>query len=190
MNADEAVKTLSGAGFTVVQTLVFSDKGEGQVVSQSPAGGESEDEGATVSISISKGTGTVTVPSLNGLTADAAQAQLEEDGLTGKKNTVPGSAPAGTVVAQDPAAGTSVDSGSEVNVNVSDGAKAEKDSMPNLVGLSRSDAQAQLDQIGLSYTVDVVPSDEEVGTVVAQDPAEGTPVDAGATVHFNTSGGR
>jgi hypothetical protein len=35
---------------------------------------------------------------------------------------------------------------------------------------SRYDAQAQLDQVGLSYTVYVVPSDEKVGYVVAQDP--------------------
>jgi beta-lactam-binding protein with PASTA domain len=132
----------------------------------------------------------VTVPSLKGLTAEDAQAELAQLGLTANPNAVPGSEPAGTVVAQDPAAGTTVDTGSAVNVNVSDGAKTEKESMPNLVGLSRSDAQAQLEQVGLSYSVFVVPSDEPVGTVVAQDPAAGTPVDAEETVHFNTSGGR
>jgi hypothetical protein len=187
--AADAIETLSSAGFSVTEKAVFSDKEEGQVVSQSPAAGESEAEGATIAISVSKGPETVTVPSLEGLSTDDAEAQLAQAGLTGTQNTVPGSAPAGTVVAQDPAAGTTVNTGSAVNFNTSDGTKTEKETMPKLVGLSRSDAQAALDQVGLSYTVDVVPSDEKEGTVIAQDPDEGTPVDAGATVHFNTSGG-
>jgi eukaryotic-like serine/threonine-protein kinase len=187
--AGEAVETLSAAGFVVAGTPVFSDKEKGLVVSQSPVGGESEAKGATISINISKGTGTVAVPSLSGLSGDAAMAQLAQLGLTGKQATVPGSAPEGTVVAQSPAAGTTVDTGSEVNFNVSDATKTEKVSMPNLIGLSRSDAQAQLDQLGLAYTVYVVPSNEPVGIVIAQSPAGGNPVDAGATVHFNTSGG-
>lgn len=189
MKAGEAIEALSGAGFAVAGTAVFSDQEKGQVVSQSPAGGERDAKGATISISISKGTGTVAVPSLSGLSADVAQAQLAQLGLTGTPKTVPGSAPEGTVVAQDPDPGTTLDSGAEVYFNVSDGTKSEKVSMPNLLGLSRSDAQAQLDQIGLGYNVYVVPSDEEVGTVVAQSPAAGTPVETGTAVRVNTSGG-
>jgi beta-lactam-binding protein with PASTA domain len=155
--AADAIETLSSAGFAVTEKAVFSDKEEGLVVSQSPAAGESEAEGATISIDISKGPETVTVPSLEGLSADDADAQLAQAGLTGTENTVPGSAPVGTVVAQDPAAGTTVNTGSAVNFNVSDGTETEQVTMPQLVGLSRSDAQAALDQVGLSYTVVVVP---------------------------------
>ena len=53
--AGDAVEALSGAGFVVADTTVFSDEPKGQVVSQSPAGGPSEAKGATISINISKG---------------------------------------------------------------------------------------------------------------------------------------
>jgi beta-lactam-binding protein with PASTA domain len=53
--AGDAVETRSGAGFVVADTTVFSDEPKGQVVSQSPAGGQSEAKGATTSINISKG---------------------------------------------------------------------------------------------------------------------------------------
>jgi hypothetical protein len=107
---------------------------------------------------------------LNGLSADVAGTQLAHLGLKGTPKTVPGSAPEGTVVAPDPAAGTTVGTGSAVHCNFSNGKKTEMLSVPQLVGLSRYDAQAQLDQVGLSDTVYVVPSDEKVGYVVAQDP--------------------
>jgi beta-lactam-binding protein with PASTA domain len=152
----------------------------GQVVSQSPARGPSEAKGATISINISKGTGTATGPALSGLSADVAGTQLAQLGLKGTPKTVPGSAPEGTVVAPDPAAGTTVDTGSAVHCNFSNGKKTEMVSVPQLVDLSRY-AHAQLDQVGLSHTVYVGPSDEKIGYVVAQDPPGGTPIDAGRT---------
>ena len=61
--------------------------------------------------------------------------------------------------------------------------------MPNLIGLYRSQAQRQLIQLGLTFSVYVVPSAEPVGQVIAQDPPAGTAVQVGDQVHFNTSGG-
>jgi serine/threonine-protein kinase len=187
---DEAVESLTGAGFVVEQTEVFSEEAMGQVVAQTPAGGQSAAKGATVEISVSKGTGTVTMPSVTGLTAEAAEKELAQLGLEASKETVPGAEPEGTVVAQSPAAGTTLQTGSSVHLNTSDGAKTESVTMPNLIGLSRSEAQSQLTQLGLAFTVYVVPSDEPVGDVIAQDPAAGTSVEVGSSVQFNTSGGR
>ena len=116
--AGDAIEMLFGAGYVVADTTVFSDEPKGQVVLQSPAGGQSEAKCTTISINISKGTGTVTVPALNGLSADVAGTQLAQLGLKGTPKTVPGSAPEGTVVAPDPAAGTTVDTGSSDTVYV------------------------------------------------------------------------
>jgi eukaryotic-like serine/threonine-protein kinase len=158
------------------------------VVAQAPAGGQSAAKGATIEINVSQGTGTVTMPSLTGLTAEAAEAQLAQLGLETTKETVPGPPPEGAVIAQNPAAGTTLQTGDSAHFNVSDGADPEMVSVPNLVGLSRSEAQEQLTQLGLAFTVYVVPSDEPVETVVAQNPAPGTSVAVGSSVHFNTSG--
>jgi beta-lactam-binding protein with PASTA domain len=116
------------------------------------------------------------MPSLTGLTAEAAEAQLAQLGLETTKETVPGPPPEGAVIAQNPAAGTTLQTGDSAHFNVSDGANPEMVSVPNLVGLSRSEAQEQLTQLGLAFTVYVVPSDEPVETVVAQNPAPGTSV--------------
>jgi beta-lactam-binding protein with PASTA domain len=186
----DAVESLTGAGFVVAPRAVFSEEAKGQVVAQAPAGGQSAAKGATIEINVSKGTGTVSMPSLKGLTADAAEAQLAQLGLETTKDTVPGPPPEGTVIAQSPEAGTTLQTGDSAHFNLSDGAKAEMVSVPNLVGLSRSEAQTQLTQLGLDFTQYVVPSDEPVETVVAQDPARGTSVAVGSSVHFNTSGGQ
>jgi beta-lactam-binding protein with PASTA domain len=93
------------------------------------------------------------------------------------------------VIAQNPAAGTTLQTGSSAHFNLSDGAKPAKVSVPNLVGLTRSEAQTQLTQLGLDFTVYVVPSDKPVEEVVAQNPVAGTSVAVGSSVHFNTSGG-
>jgi beta-lactam-binding protein with PASTA domain len=58
--------------------------------------------------------------------------------------------------------------------------------MPNLSGLSRSQAQTQLNELGLTFTVYVVPSDEPVGKVVAQEPKSGTAIALGSAVRYNT----
>jgi eukaryotic-like serine/threonine-protein kinase len=187
--ASDAIETLSSAGFVVTGQPVFSEEAKGNVVAQDPAAGVSEAKGASVWINISQGTGTVVVPSLKGLSADVAEQQLTQLGLTGVPSTVPASAPEGTVTAQDPAAGTTAKTGSEVNYNLSDASKTENVAMPSLLGLTRDAAQTQLNQLGLAYTVYVVPSDKKAGHVVAQDPKAGTSVEVGSTVHFNVAGG-
>jgi eukaryotic-like serine/threonine-protein kinase len=187
--ANDAIEQLTSAGFVVNGQTVLSDKDKSTVVAQDPAGGVNEANGATVWINISAGSGTAAVPSLKGLSADVAEDQLAQLGLTGVPMTVPASAPEGTVVAQDPPPGTKVGAGTEVNYNVSDGSQTEMVDVPDLVGLSRSNAQTQLNQLGLAYTVYVVPSDATEGDVVAQDPKAGTAVAVGSSVHFNVSGG-
>jgi beta-lactam-binding protein with PASTA domain len=185
----DAVESLTGAGFVAAPTAVFSEEAKGQVVAQSPAGGQSAANGATIAINVSKGTGTVSMPSLTGLTADQAEAQLAQLGLETTNETVPGPPPEGTVIAQNPAAGTTLQTGSSAHFNISDGAKPANVSVPNLVGLPRSEAQTQLTQLGLAFTVYVVPSDQPVEEVVAQNPVPGTSVAVGSSVRINTSGG-
>jgi len=65
---------------------------------------------------------TVQVPTITGMTLDAATRRLEDAGLrVGTATEQPGSQPAGTVLQQNPTAGTRVDSGTDVAVVVSNG---------------------------------------------------------------------
>ena len=77
--------------------------------------------GSTVRINVSKGSGEVTVPDVVGQTEAAAKEQLTQLNLKANVDRVPSAEPEGTVVAQNPTAGSTAQAGSLVRLNLSDG---------------------------------------------------------------------
>ena len=96
--------------------------------------------------------------------------------------------PEGTVFDQDPGPGQKVDKGSDVTIVVSSaGAPIE---VPNLVGEKDSDADAQLQAIGLTADFERVDDPNvEAGTVTEQDPAAGETLPKGSAVKLKVSNG-
>ena len=99
----------------------FSSKPVGIVFAQAPGGGTQTEPGGLVALTVSKGPHAVAVPNTVSLTEADAVAQLTDAGLEADVVQVPSNARAGTVVAQNPKGGTSVDPGSTVRLNVSKG---------------------------------------------------------------------
>ncbi len=94
----------------------------GDVISQNPAGGSSVAPGSSVDLVVSAGPEDVVVPSVVGQTQAAAEAAIAAAGLVPSATTAnDGTVPAGDVISQDPAGGSSVAPGSTVNIVVSDG---------------------------------------------------------------------
>jgi serine/threonine-protein kinase len=91
------------------------------------------------------------------------------------------------VIAQTPNAGAQAEPGSAVTIQVSKGSGLVE--VPNVVGMTRGQAQAELSNVQLEANVVEVPSDEPVGTVVAQNPVGGQ-AQQGSTVRLNVSAGR
>jgi beta-lactam-binding protein with PASTA domain len=91
------------------------------VVAQTPGGGTQVGKDQVVALSVSKGQNAVAVPNTVSLSEADAVAQLTDAGLKADVVQVPSSQSAGTVVAQSPSGGTSVDPGSTVRLNVSKG---------------------------------------------------------------------
>jgi serine/threonine-protein kinase len=89
----------------------------GDVVSQDPAAHETVPIGTTVHLVISLGPKTFPMPSVTGLSAAAAQAQLEALGLDVNVVGIPGET-GDTVVFQDPPADSTVEQGSSVKIYV------------------------------------------------------------------------
>ena len=118
---DDARDQLEDVGFQVNVVEVFSDQPSGQVVAQNPRGGTEANEGSTVRLNVSKGTGRVEVPDVVGENQVDAREQLQNLGLGANVVEVPSSQPGGTVVAQNPVAGSSAPLGSNVRLNVSAG---------------------------------------------------------------------
>ena len=120
----------------------------------------------------------VTVPAVVGVKQSNAVKQLDERGLVPQLDTGPSKFPSGTVFAQDPGAGTSLNQGSLVKLSVSSAAQIL---VPNVVGSRTSVAVSRLKAAGLQSQVATVPAKAAAGVVVKQTPVGGTRVAKGST---------
>ncbi len=120
----------------------------------------------------------VAVPDLTGKTPDEAKSILTGLGLDsadgGQQDSV---APAGTVGATDPAAGTQVPKGTAITLFTSNGALV---AVPNVVGQKLSEATAALTAAG--FTVKSAGGNNPASIVQAQDPAANAPAKRGSQV--------
>ena len=96
-----------------------SDQPEGYVLSQSPENGTSVAKGSQVNIVVSNGL--VAVANVVGQQQQSARDTLSDQGLRVKVQEISGSQAAGTVISQDPTAGTKVSRGDTVTLTVSTG---------------------------------------------------------------------
>jgi beta-lactam-binding protein with PASTA domain/predicted Ser/Thr protein kinase len=132
----------------------------------------------------------VQVPNLDGLTVEAATTTLQQYELRlGAQTPATSDRPQGTVVAQQPAAGESIEQGQSVNVTVSSG--KEQATVPQLIALTTvEDARIALQDANLVLgSIKEKNSQQPAGYVLNQDPPEGTQVDAGSPVNITVSSG-
>jgi beta-lactam-binding protein with PASTA domain/tRNA A-37 threonylcarbamoyl transferase component Bud32 len=166
-----------GAGFWIISILAVLAAVAGAI--------------AITQFLIGGGGGTrVQVPNLDGLTVSVASNTLADFDLRmGAQTPEISERPEGTIIAQQPAAGESLEQGQSVNVTVSSG--KEQATVPQLVGLTSieaarialSDANLQLGEIKETD------SEQPPGYVLEQDPAEGTSVNSASAVSITVSTG-
>ncbi len=139
--------------------------------------------GTLVTIYISKGDQAQgNMPDVVTLTEEAAITKLLDSGY---KNIAvvheEGTAAIGTVFNQMPESGTIYDYGAEVTIWVSMGVQ-----VPDVTGIARQAAINRLEAKGLK--VEIKPSAESQGSVIAQDPAPGSYINLGSTVIITLEG--
>ena len=136
------------------------------------------------------GTPQVATPEVVGLTQESAETVITGAGLTvGEVSEEPTlSVEPGTVIAQDPTAGTEVDEGAPVDLTV---ATVPVATVPDVVGDSQEEATAKLAQVGLrlddvqyEYSTKV-----DAGFIISQDPEPDTEVVVGSAVQLTASKG-
>jgi beta-lactam-binding protein with PASTA domain len=120
LEQNSAEGRLSAEGLGVAVQQVESDQPEGQVVSQSPAGGSKVGQGARVTITVSKGKPQVDVPDVTGMSAASATAKLRAAGLSPVKKTrsTTNQDEDGQVLDERPGGGAQVDKGRTVVIVV------------------------------------------------------------------------
>ncbi len=118
----EAKAQLNALGLSATVVYDNSDTVKsGYVIKQNPKGGSIVDKGFSITITVSKGVSQVKVPSLYGLSQNAAERELNRVGLVLGKVTsdYSGAVGVGDVIEQGIASGTSVDKGTAVSIVIS-----------------------------------------------------------------------
>lgn len=186
LRIDDAVSRLQADGFKVEIARQSNAKAPGIVFGQNPAAEADADSGSSVRVLVSNGPSSSTVLNAVGLTQSDARSQLVKAGFTVTTAQVFSDQPAGTVVAQDPAAGEKVAPGAKVRLNVSKG--SGQIDVPSEIGKTVDDAESDLVAQGFKPAVTRVASDEPIDTVVAQSPSGGR-ARKGSTVSLSVSEG-
>jgi serine/threonine-protein kinase len=180
----QAEQTLASLGLTAQrQPREDANQPEGVVLDQDPKPGPI-DKGRAVVLVVSAGRGKVAVPNVTNLDQVTAAAQLAAAGLNPRTVQEPSDGvPAGSVIRTIPAAGQTVDKGTEVSMVVSTG--AEPVAVPSVEGKTESQARDELQAAGFLQRVnyqDVPSGSAQVGKVISQSPAPGTELRKGETV--------
>ena len=155
----------------------------GTVVSQNPEAGTKVKEERTVTINVSRGGEELEMPDLLGLDKSDAEIKLKKMGLKlGSVYEKFSDEDEGTVISQEPRAGTKISKGQSIDITVSKGKKVKKVNVPNVKGGTLSAAESTLKAKGLSVSVEKRSSSQAPGTVISQSPSADSEVEAGSTV--------
>jgi eukaryotic-like serine/threonine-protein kinase len=159
-----------------------SPQKKGIVISSSPQEGTNVDAGTHVSLVVSSGPQQVKVPDVVRMDIAAAHAILRGAGLVFSDSQQASDQPKGTVIAETPASGSTVDKGTSVALTISKGPDTAK--VPDVGGQTQAQATAMIQAAGLGVQAkDKVTKDQtQDGLVVHQRPAPGTKLKKGRTV--------
>lgn len=180
LSEDAATKQLETLGLTVKVTREFDpDIAKGKCTRTVPGVGEKAQKGSEVELYVSKGPEQIVVPDVVGQDVDAATKELEDAGFEVSTTEVSSNKPENEVTKQSPASGGKADDGSKVKLTVASG----QNTVPDVTGLKKSDATAQLQEAGFEVDSSTTETNDEAddGNVISQDPTEGT-ADVGSTV--------
>lgn len=129
------------------------DQEKGLITSQSPSAGSMVSEGRVITVNISLGKKDGVVPRIIDMDYKAAEEYLQSFGFElGIVKTVTSTKPEGVIVSQSIDAGTTADSGTKIDVEISDGKGKEMVQVPSVVGKDVDTAKSELDKAGFKIS--------------------------------------
>jgi len=187
----EAVGILEALGLKVLvqEEPTADERQRDKVLSQNPVGGNVVGAGYTITIVVATGD-LVLVPVLVGMSQSTAETVLLGLGLVPQVVPVDSTQPGGTVLTQDPGAGTEVQMGTTVKIEVSNAPVVNLVTVPPVaqVGYTLNQARNILNQFHLQSTVEYLETNLfPPDIVIQQDPVAGTVVPAGTSVKLTVA---
>ncbi len=173
----DARAAVQAAGLEITFEQVYSETvPSGSVVSTDPGAGEQIVRGGTVTATVSKGPERYTVPTLAGLSRDAAAKALTNAHLALGTVTqaYSESVKSGTVIGASQKAGAQLKKGATVDLTVSKGPKPI--TITNYTGRPVAQAKAALEKAGFVVVMGKATNSKTIakGKVASQSPASGT----------------
>ncbi|MER6344861.1 Stk1 family PASTA domain-containing Ser/Thr kinase [Streptomyces sp. NPDC001595] len=191
---EDAKATLESDKYDLVVKTETKESPEepGTVLEQDPVSGQEVEKGSTVTLVVAKEEAKSIVPSVTGQTCEAAQQQMQANGLTGTCTEVEttDANQADKVIDTSPAAGQSVDKGSTVTIRVGK-LKKQEVQVPDVRGRSVGEAKQILNQAGFTNIQFANGSDQsDAALVTDQDPKSDKKTDnpAGTQITLTTVG--
>lgn len=167
-------------------------KQPGEVLNQNPVASMPVKKGKTVLLTVNGEAEQVVVEDVKGYKQQDAYDALKALNLSPKIQTVADDDTAfGYVVKTDPAAGSTVSTGTTVTIYVSSGPSTESAVIPNIVGYQYSAAKEELEAAGFVVTAEYDDeSDKDENTVLSVSPNEGEKAKKGSVVTVTVSSGK
>ena len=189
---EEAVGSFTPLGLTAVilEKRFDEEIAKGKIIESVPPGGGKVDAGGSVELIISKGPERYTIPTITGLTPEAAQVTITKFPLiVGTITEVYNSEiPKGFVISTSPSSGSSVKRDTPVNLIVSKG--IEQVALASYVGKSGEQALNELTEAGFDVESGYAFSETTPElAVVSQNPAGGATANKGSKVSILISKG-
>ncbi len=178
----DAVAVLTNAKLDVHTFQIPSDKPSGSVVATDPKAGTVVVAGSRIRVNISKGPKQVLLPSVIGMTYDAASAQLNAAGFAVRRVDVQSDQPADQVVDQTPSGNTLQAEHVSVTLKVSKGPATV--SVPDVVNLDTATAKTTLQVAGFKVKVQFTDTTDQTQAdhVISQDPGGNAQAKPGSAV--------
>ena len=190
-NKAEELLLEKGIQMVIDAEIYDVDNEKGIILDQNPKEGMHIKSGS-VRVVLSKGAEMVFIPNLSGSTTNETRVTLEELGLKlGEVERVYSDKEIGEVVNQAPESGVEVVKGTKIDILISKGKEKKYYKMPNIIGLSRSRAEADI--ISAGFIVGEISEDYSqniaIGLVSEQGFRAQTEVTEGSEVDFVISKG-
>lgn len=155
MTLEEAQEEAEKKGLKIEEgEKVYSpDQEEGLITSQSPSEGSMVSEGRVITVNISLGKKDGVVPRIIDMDYKEAEEYLKSFGFElGIVKTVTNTKPEGVIVSQSIDAGTTADSGTKIDVEISDGKGKEMKKVPSVVGKDVDTAKSEIEKAGFKIS--------------------------------------
>jgi serine/threonine-protein kinase len=173
--ADQARRKLENVDLQVaVEKQASREIAPGRAITTDPPPGTEVECKSPVTLIVSRGENTITLPSVIGQSQEAARSRLENLGLIVNVDSTDSDEPEGTVIDQEPAAGTELSRNDRVTIIASNGAGTVI--VPNVLGQPKDTAADILRSRGLEVQVVEQETDNAADDkkVLDQAPASGT----------------